>query len=102
MFIVYSSGIKQWRYYLLMTMLRNSTIYSSNSAFSKEAVKQQPRSHKFWIIIWGCNFNTNYSISEMSEDTETFADNSTNVPANISADLPTCDGGVEDCHEDPE
>ena len=80
-----------------MTMLRKSTIYSSNSANSKETVKQQPRSHKFWIIIWECNFNTNYSIAA---DTETSADNSTNVPANISEDLATGDGGVEDCHDD--
>ena len=82
-----------------MTMLRKSTIYSSNNAFSKETVKQKPRSHKFLIIIGECNFNTNYSISEMSANTETSTDNSTNVPANILEDLSTGDGGVEDCHE---
>jgi hypothetical protein len=80
-----------------MTMLRKYTIYNSNNAFSKETVEQKPRSHKFLIIIWECNFNTNYSISA---DTETSADNSTNVPANISGDLATGDCGVEDCHED--
>ena len=52
-----------------MTMLWKSTIYSSNNAFSKETVKQQPRN------------------------------NSTNVPANISEDLATGDGGVNFVHE---
>ena len=80
-----------------MTMLRKSTIYSSNSAFSKETVKQKPRSHKFLIIIWECNFDTNYSVSA---DRETSANNSTNVPANISEDLAKGDSGVKDFHED--
>jgi hypothetical protein len=81
-------------------MYRKPNIHSSNNAFSKETVKQQPRSQTFLIIIWGCNFNTNYSISEMSADTKTSANNSTNVPANISEDLATGGGWVEDCHED--
>ena len=91
-----------------MTMLRKSTIYSSNSANLKETDKQQPWSHKFWIIIWECNFNTNYSISEKSGDTEIetsandSADDSTDVPADISVDLSTRGSGAEDCREDPE
>jgi hypothetical protein len=68
--------------------------------------KQLNNSHKFWIIIWECNFNTTYSISEMSADTETSAndsaDDSTDVPADISVDLSTCGSGAEDCREDPE